>query len=83
MIHPKVSLLSSSSLIGLVNIEIEYLNRSGDQAESCINKVSLENYTTVVFVYNDLILGPPVFVKTPSSSEGEVVEYITHGCLYN
>ena len=51
VIHPKVSLLTTSSYIGLVNIETLYLNRSGDEAEGCINENSLEKTTTVVFVY--------------------------------
>ena len=63
VIHPKASLLSTSSHIGLINIETEYFDRSGDQAEGCINRKSLENNTMVVFLYNKVILGPPVFIR--------------------
>ena len=65
VIHPKASLLSTSShnVIGLINIETEYFDRSGDQAEGCINRKSLENNRVVVFLYNKIILGPPVFIR--------------------
>ena len=65
VIHPKASLLSTNShnnIIGLINIETEYFDRSGDQAEGCINRKSLENNIVVVFLYNKMILGPPVFI---------------------
>ena len=63
VVHPKASLLSTSSHVGLVNIETEHYNRSGDTAEGCIDGKSLENNTIVVFVYNEVIWGPPVFIK--------------------
>ncbi len=63
VIHPKASMLSISSHIGLINIETEYFNRSGDQAEGCIDRKSLGNNVVVVFLYNKVILGPPVFIR--------------------
>ena len=65
VIHPKASLLSTSShnIIGLINIEMEYFDRSGDQAKGCISRKSLENNIVVVFLYNQVILGPPVFIR--------------------
>ena len=66
VLHPKPSLLHPHR--GLSNIDVVLLNRSGNNANGCINGINHTSYFIATFLYNETqpIRGP-VFVVRPQS----------------